>query len=93
MFFLHFLVRINLKTTGATWSWNMVMETEKSQYAENAEAKVQEASRAAIAHIDQLLDEALEETFPASDPVAIHIEHEGHKPQLPNTHLVADKPF
>jgi hypothetical protein len=25
-------------------------------------------------HIDQLLDEALNETFPASDPIAINIE-------------------
>ena len=29
---------------------------------------------AALAHIDELLDEALKQTFPASDPVAIHIE-------------------
>jgi len=28
----------------------------------------------ATAHIDELLDEALEETFPASDPIAINIE-------------------
>ena len=25
-------------------------------------------------HLDELLDEALEETFPASDPVALHVE-------------------
>ena len=24
-------------------------------------------------HIEELLDEALEETFPASDPIAVHI--------------------
>ncbi len=29
---------------------------------------------AARAHVDELLDEALNETFPASDPVAINIE-------------------
>ena len=28
------------------------------------------------AYLDALLDQALEETFPASDPVAIAIEHE-----------------
>ena len=30
------------------------------------------------AHIDELLDEALEQTFPASDAVAIDIERESH---------------
>jgi hypothetical protein len=25
-------------------------------------------------HLDELLDEALEETFPASDPIALHVE-------------------
>jgi hypothetical protein len=29
----------------------------------------------ALAHLDGLLDEALEQTFPASDAVAIDIEH------------------
>src|SRR5690348_12608638 len=28
-------------------------------------------SSATVAHLDQLLDEALQETFPASDPIAI----------------------
>jgi hypothetical protein len=32
------------------------------------------ASAATLAHIDELLDEALKQTFPASDPVAINIE-------------------
>ena len=32
--------------------------------------------RAPAAYIDQLLDEALKQTFPASDPVAIDIERE-----------------
>ncbi len=30
--------------------------------------------RALMAHIDELLDEALVETFPASDPISICIE-------------------
>jgi hypothetical protein len=39
-----------------------------------ADKKPQRAPAAALAHIDELLDEALKETFPASDPVAIDIE-------------------
>jgi len=31
-------------------------------------------SSAAVAHLDELLDEALKATFPASDPVAINFE-------------------
>ena len=31
-------------------------------------------TRAATAHLDELLDEALKETFPASDPIAIDVE-------------------
>jgi hypothetical protein len=31
------------------------------------------------AHLDQLLDEALEESFPASDPVAIHFDEPARK--------------
>jgi hypothetical protein len=29
-----------------------------------------------MAHLDELLDQALKETFPASDPVAINVEVE-----------------
>jgi hypothetical protein len=36
--------------------------------------KAHKASAATLAHIDELLDEALKQTFPASDPVAINIE-------------------
>ncbi len=31
-------------------------------------------SRTTLAHLDQLLDEALQETFPASDPIAVAVE-------------------
>jgi hypothetical protein len=31
---------------------------------------------ATMAHLNELLDEALEETFPASDPIAIAVEPE-----------------
>ena len=44
-----------------------------------AENKPHRASSSAVAHIDGLLDEALEQTFPASDAVAIDIERESHK--------------
>jgi hypothetical protein len=33
----------------------------------------------AAEHIDELLDEALRQTFPASDAVAIDVEHVPHK--------------
>ena len=44
-----------------------------------AERKPHRASSAALAHLDELLDEALEQTFPASDAVAVDIEHEPHE--------------
>jgi hypothetical protein len=36
---------------------------------------------AAKAHLNELLDEALEETFPASDPIAIAVELESSEPE------------
>jgi hypothetical protein len=42
------------------------------------EHKLHKASSRALAHLDGLLDEALEQTFPASDAVAINIERESH---------------
>jgi hypothetical protein len=33
-------------------------------------------SSAALSHLNELLDEALNETFPASDPIAIAVEFE-----------------
>jgi hypothetical protein len=33
-------------------------------------------SSTAMVHLNELLDEALEETFPASDPVSINVEME-----------------
>jgi hypothetical protein len=40
----------------------------------------QKSRSAEIAHMNDLLDEALIETFPASDPIAINVEREspGH---------------
>jgi hypothetical protein len=42
------------------------------------ENKPRRASSSALAHLDGLLDEALEQTFPASDAVAIDFERESH---------------
>ena len=36
---------------------------------------------AGMAHLNELLDEALEETFPASDPIAIAVELESSEPE------------
>ena len=42
------------------------------------EHKPHRASSRALAHLDGLLDEALEQTFPASDAIAIDFERESH---------------
>ena len=47
-----------------------------------AENKPHRVSSSAVAHLDGLLDEALEETFPASDAVAIDIERESHEREI-----------
>jgi hypothetical protein len=47
-----------------------------------AENKPHRVSSSAVAHLDELLDEALEETFPASDAVAIDIERESHEREI-----------
>lgn len=39
------------------------------------------SDRIAVLHLDRLLDEALEETFPASDPVAVTVEPNLPRPQ------------
>ena len=44
------------------------------------EHKPHRASSSVLAHLDGLLDEALEQTFPASDAVAIDFERESHDP-------------
>ena len=43
------------------------------------EHKPHKASSSVLAHLDGLLDEALEQTFPASDAVAIDTERETHE--------------
>ena len=47
-----------------------------------AENKPHRVSSSAVAHLDKLLDEALEQTFPASDAVAIDIERESHEREI-----------
>jgi hypothetical protein len=48
--------------------------TKKGSEVMIAPKETQKSSPAAIAHINDLLDEALTETFPASDRIAINIE-------------------
>ena len=43
--------------------------------------KPHRVSSRALAHLDGLLDEALEQTFPASDAVAIDFERKSHDPE------------
>ena len=46
------------------------------------EHKPHRASSRALAHLDGLLDEALEQTFPASDAIAIDFEREPHDREI-----------
>jgi hypothetical protein len=48
-----------------------------------ATTHLQELSSAARAHLDELLDQALEETFPASDPIAVAVELETMESESP----------
>jgi hypothetical protein len=52
------------------------MELKKVLQVMSIEHKTHRLSSRALAHLDGLLDEALEQTFPASDAVAIDIERE-----------------
>jgi hypothetical protein len=54
------------------------MELKKVLQVMSIEHKTHRLSSRALAHLDGLLDEALEQTFPASDVVAIDIERESH---------------
>jgi ketosteroid isomerase-like protein len=54
------------------------MELKKVLQVMPVENKPHRASSRALAHLDGLLDEALEQTFPASDAVAIDVERETH---------------
>jgi hypothetical protein len=54
------------------------MELKKVLQSRSIEHKTHRLSSRALAHLDELLDEALEQTFPASDDVAIDFERESH---------------
>ena len=54
------------------------MELKKVLQVMPIEHKTHRLSSRALAHLDGLLDEALEQTFPASDAVAIDIERKSH---------------
>jgi hypothetical protein len=50
-----------------------------------AQKKTQKRPAAATAHLDELLDEALKATFPASDPIAIDVELESRERGIATT--------
>jgi hypothetical protein len=52
----------------------MLMRTPRSQGISIKKGKTRRLSDAEAAHLDTLLDDALRETFPASDPIAICID-------------------
>ena len=54
------------------------MQLKKVLQIMSIEHKTHRLSSRALAHLDGLLDEALEQTFPASDAVAIDIERESN---------------
>ena len=54
------------------------MELKKVLQVMSIEHKTHRLSSRALAHLDGLLDEALEQTFPASDAIAIDFERESH---------------
>ena len=54
------------------------MELKKVLQVMPIEHKTRRLSSRALAHLDGLLDEALEQTFPASDAVAIDFERVNH---------------
>jgi ketosteroid isomerase-like protein len=54
------------------------MELKKVLQIMSIEHKTHRLSSRALAHLDGLLDEALEQTFPASDAVAIDFERKSH---------------
>ena len=54
------------------------MELKKVLQVMSIEHKTHRLSSRALTHLDGLLDEALEQTFPASDAVAIDFERESH---------------
>ena len=54
------------------------MELKKVLQVMSIEHKTRRLSSRALAHLDGLLDEALEQTFPASDAVAIDFERKPH---------------
>ena len=58
------------------------MELKKVLQVMSIEHKTRRLSSRALAHLDGLLDEALEQTFPASDAVAIDFERESHDPEV-----------
>ena len=57
-------------------SENALHEIERAAIMMLTPKRLPKPLSAAMAHLDELLDEALKDTFPASDPVAINVEIE-----------------
>jgi hypothetical protein len=55
---------------------NRITKAKKAPNVMLTPKNTQKPLPATIAHLNELLDEALEETFPASDPIAINVELE-----------------
>jgi hypothetical protein len=53
----------------------MLMRTPRPQEIALEKGRRRHLSAAEAAHLDKLLDDALRETFPASDPIAITIDN------------------
>lgn len=57
------------------------MERRRQVLEEDARKKREEQRRSPTTHSEDLLDEGLDETFPASDPVAVHGEDRRRAPE------------
>ena len=65
-----------LLVAGANRQYTENHESEKAPNVMLTAKNTQKPLPATLAHLNELLDEALKETFPASDPIAINVELE-----------------
>jgi hypothetical protein len=73
---------LNAQTCAPFWllvQTGNILRTTKAKKAPNVMLTAKNTQKplpATLAHLNELLDEALKETFPASDPIAINVELE-----------------
>jgi hypothetical protein len=60
-------------------------ESEEGSDVMLTQKNLQKRPAAATVHLNELLDEALKETFPASDPIAINVELESSEHRIATT--------